>query len=113
MAIALALLFLLFSSVSYGASSVLQARAAYSTSSQGRKGIHLFISLLRKPMYLCALAFGGAAFAAQIYPLRTLPLVIVQTAQTANLAATAIIAVIVLRIHVTMHEWLTHSGNNN
>lgn len=88
---------MVLSTLCYGIAVVLQARAARSRNVGASVGPRFLIALVRRPAYLCALALNAVGFIAQVPALRTFPLFVVQTAQAANLAVAAILAIPLLR----------------
>jgi hypothetical protein len=110
MAISLTLLALLFSSLCYGTASVLQARAAEAARYSDRINPGLLFVLVRNTTYLGGLALSAVGFVAQIPALRVLPLFLVQTAQAANLAVTAIVGIPLLGLQLRARDWISIAG---
>lgn len=102
----LVLIAMLGSTLCYGTAAVLQARAVRAGHNDARLDPRFFVGLMRQPSYLLALAVSAVGFISQLPALRTFPLFVVQTAQAANLAVAAIVAIPVLNEHLRIRDWL-------
>lgn len=102
----LGLLCALFSAVCYGTAAALQAMAARAARDD-RRGVdpRLLLRMLRQWRFLGSLGLDWVGFAAQAVALRTLPLFVVQSAQAASIAVTAVCAARWFRLTLTRTEW--------
>jgi drug/metabolite transporter (DMT)-like permease len=99
------LLCALLSAVAYGVASVMQAVAAKATPDAGA-GVdpRLLLRVLRQWKFVLGLGFDVLGFVAQIAALHVLPLFVVQAAQAASLAVTAV-AARVFGVRLGAREW--------
>jgi len=104
----------LVSAACYGTGSVLQAKAATSTpGTVGTPGTpepagvdpRLLIRLLGRTPFILGMLLDVCGFAAQFVALRSVPVFLVQTAQAASLAVTALVAVPLLKVRLRPREW--------
>lgn len=100
------LLAALVSAACYGIASVLQAKAATNTPSAGRVDPRLLLRLLRRLPFVGGLLLDAGGFVAQFVALRAAPVFLVQAAQAASLAVTAMVAVPVLGVRLRVREWI-------
>jgi drug/metabolite transporter (DMT)-like permease len=100
------LLCALFAAVCYGVASVLQAVAARAARDDGG-GLdpRLLLRLLSQWRYILGTCFDVLGFVAQAAALRVLPLFVVQSAQAASIAVTAVLAARWFRIALSPVEW--------
>jgi drug/metabolite transporter (DMT)-like permease len=98
----LGLIAALVSAVCYGVASVLQAGAARGTSTAGWG----LLRMLARAAFVGGILLDVAGFAAQFVALRVAPVFLVQATQASNLAVTALVAVPVLKMRLTVGEWL-------
>jgi drug/metabolite transporter (DMT)-like permease len=96
----------LVSACCYGVASAMQAVAARATATVGT-GVdpRLLIRLLRQWRYVCGVGFDLLGFVAQATALRSLPLFVVQAAQAAGIAVTAVLAARWFRLRLSRTEW--------
>ncbi|WP_329062094.1 DMT family transporter [Amycolatopsis sp. NBC_01480] len=99
------LLCALLSAVAYGVASVMQAVAAKASPDSGA-GVdpRLLLRVLRQWKFVLGLGFDVLGFVAQIAALHVLPLFVVQAAQAASLAVTAV-AARVFGVRLGAREW--------
>ncbi|SEO76594.1 DMT family transporter [Amycolatopsis saalfeldensis] len=99
------LLCALLSAVAYGVASVMQAVAAKAAPDAGA-GVdpRLLLRVLRQWKFVLGLGFDVLGFVAQIAALHVLPLFVVQAAQAASLAVTAV-AARVFGVRLGAREW--------
>lgn len=98
----------LASACCYGVASAMQAVAARATATVGT-GVdpRLLIRLLRQWRYVCGVGFDLIGFVAQATALRSLPLFVVQAAQAAGIAVTAVLAARWFRLRLSRTEWMS------
>jgi drug/metabolite transporter (DMT)-like permease len=101
----LGLLAALASSVCYGVATVLQAVAARSAPHTADVDPRLLLRLLRRIPFLGGVLLDVGGFALQFLALRRVPVFLVQTAQAANLAVTALVAVPLLGVRLSRRDW--------
>jgi drug/metabolite transporter (DMT)-like permease len=96
----------LLSAVCYGTAAALQAVAARAARDD-RRGVdpRLLLRMLRQWRFIGSLGLDWAGFAAQAVALRVLPLFLVQSAQAASIAVTAVFAARWFRLTLTRTEW--------
>lgn len=96
----------LASACCYGVASAMQAVAARATTVSGT-GVdpRLLIRLLRQWRYVAGVGFDLLGFVAQATALRSLPLFVVQAAQAAGIAVTAVLAARWFRMRLSAVEW--------
>ncbi|MDT8912596.1 hypothetical protein [Amycolatopsis sp. PS_44_ISF1] len=99
------LLCALLSAVAYGVASVMQAVAAKAAPDAG-SGVdpRLLLQVLRQGKFVLGLGLDVVGFVAQIAALHVLPLFVVQAAQAASLAVTAV-AARVFGVRLGVREW--------
>jgi drug/metabolite transporter (DMT)-like permease len=100
------LLCALGSAVCYGVASAVQAVAARAAVDD-RPGVdpRLIIRLLRQSRYVGSLGLDTLGLVAQVVALRSLPLFVVQAAQAAAIAVTAVVAARWFRLRLSRIEW--------
>lgn len=100
------LLCALGSAVCYGVASAVQAVAARAAADD-RRGVdpRLIIRLLRQWRYIGSLGLDTLGLVAQVTALRSLPLFVVQAAQAAGVAVTAVVAARWFRLRLSRIEW--------
>jgi drug/metabolite transporter (DMT)-like permease len=103
--VVLGLLAALMSAVCYGVASVLQAVAARATARSRGVDPRLLVRLLRRGPFVGGLVLDVSGFVTQVVALRVVPVFVVQAAQAANLAVTALVAVPVLGARLRRQEW--------
>ncbi|HEX3648370.1 MAG TPA: hypothetical protein VHV49_08075 [Pseudonocardiaceae bacterium] len=96
----------LFSAVCYGTAAALQAVAARAAKDD-RPGVdpRLLLRMLRQWRFVGSLGLDWVGFAAQAVALRSLPLFVVQSAQAASIAVTAVCAARWFRLTLSRTEW--------
>ncbi len=99
------------SALCYGVATALQALGARATP-HGRTGVdpRLLVRVLGQAPFVAGIVLDLAGFLAQFWALRYLPLYLVQAAQAANLAVTAVVAVPVLGVRLTRRQWFAVLG---
>ena len=111
----------LVSAFCYGVAAVMQAMAIRSASRRparirdgspaaGRVDPGLLVRLLRQWRFLASLAIDIIGFLAQLVALRRLPLFAVQAVIASNLAVTALFAAWLMRVRLSLREWLAVTG---
>ncbi len=92
--------------LAFGIASILQAMAAAVT--VGGRGVdpRLLLRLVRRPGFLVAVALNLVGFLLHLYALRALPLFVAQAGIAANVAVTAVLAVLVLRVRLGVMGWV-------
>ncbi|HEX5114603.1 MAG TPA: hypothetical protein VFW65_05325 [Pseudonocardiaceae bacterium] len=100
------LLCALFSAVCYGTAAAMQAVAARAARDD-RHGVdpRLLIRMLRQWRFIGSLGIDWVGFVAQAVALRMLPLFLVQSAQAASIAVTAVCAARWFRLTLSRTEW--------
>ncbi len=93
------------SAICYGVASVLQAVAARRTARGGPVDPRLLLRVLAQGPFLVGIGLDLLGFACQFYALRVLPLYLVQAALAANLAVTAVVAIPVLGLRLSVLQW--------
>jgi drug/metabolite transporter (DMT)-like permease len=101
---ALGVLAALVSALCYGVASVLQAKAA--RVDRARPGSRPLVRLVVRAPFRVGMVLDAAGFAAQFTALRVAPVFLVQAAQATSLAVTAAVAVPVLKIRLSVREWI-------
>jgi drug/metabolite transporter (DMT)-like permease len=96
----------LLSALCYGVAAVLQAKAASAQPSGGHADPRLLFRLLRSAPFVGGLVLDVAGFAAQFAALRVAPVFLVQAAQAASLAVTAVVAAPLLGVRLRSREWI-------
>jgi drug/metabolite transporter (DMT)-like permease len=99
----------LASALFYGVASVLQAIGARRTPESGADPRVLLRVLMQLP-FLAGLALDGLGFAAEFFALRSMPIFAVQAALAASLAVTAVVAVPLLGLRLTVGQWAAVAG---
>lgn len=96
----------LLSAVCYGTAAALQAVAARAARDD-RRGVdpRLLLRMLHQWRFIGSLGLDWAGFAAQAVALRILPLFVVQSAQAASIAVTAVCAARWFRLTLSRTEW--------
>lgn len=96
----------LFSAVCNGTAAAMQAVAARAARDD-RRGVdpRLLLRLLRQWRFLVSLGLNWVGFATQAVALHLLPLFVVQSAQAASIAATAVCAARWFRLTLSRAEW--------
>lgn len=96
----------LFAAFCYGVASVFQAVAARSAVDDSR-GLHprLLLRLVRQWRYVASVGLDILGFVAQFAALRELPLFLVQAAQAASIAVTAVFAARWFHLALSRAEW--------
>ena len=92
--------------LAFGVASILQAMAAAVT--VGGPGVdpRLLMRLMRRPGFLVAVGLNLVGFLLHLYALRALPLFVAQAGIAANVAVTAVLAVLVLRVRLGVMGWV-------
>jgi len=108
--VSLPLLAALCSALCYGVATVLQARGARAVPHGGAVDPRLLVRVLRQGPFVAGIALDVVGAVAQFWALRYLPLFLVQAAQAANLAVTAVVAVPLLHVRLTVRQWSAVGG---
>jgi drug/metabolite transporter (DMT)-like permease len=103
------------SALCYGVAVVLQAVAVRKASQRtpqaaGRVDPGLLYRMLRQWRFVASLVMDLTGFVAQLVALQRLPLFTVQAMVAANLAVTAVLASLVMRISLSWREWAAVIG---
>jgi len=107
----------LIAAVFYGIASVMQSVAAHEASNRKPQdadagGIDpgLLPRMLRQWRFVVSLCLDALGFVAQLIALQRLPLFAVQAIVAANLAVTAVVASLVIKVRLSWREWLAVTG---
>ncbi len=107
----------LVAAVFYGIASVMQSIAAHEASNRkpqdadvGGVDPGLLPRMLRQWRFVVSLCLDTLGFVAQLIALQRLPLFAVQAIVAANLAVTAVVASLVIKVRLSWREWLAVSG---
>jgi drug/metabolite transporter (DMT)-like permease len=113
------LLAALLSATCYGVAAVMQAIAVRAASNRSAEEVGeagqgvdpgLLVRMLRQGLFLASIAIDMLGFVAQVVALRKLPLFAVQAIMASNLAVTAVFAAWIMKIRLSMREWLAVVG---
>lgn len=94
----------LLSAVCAGVATILQASVARQLPTADRLDAGLLLRLLRRWLYLTALALLVVGLLLSVFSLRTLPLYLVQSVRSSSLGVTALLSVLVLRQRLVWSE---------
>jgi drug/metabolite transporter (DMT)-like permease len=101
----------------YGIASVMQSVAAHEASNRkpadadaGGVDPGLLPRMLRQWRFVVSLCLDALGFVAQLIALQRLPLFAVQAIVAANLAVTAVVASLVIKVRLSWREWLAVIG---
>jgi drug/metabolite transporter (DMT)-like permease len=107
----------LVAAVFYGIASVMQSVAAHEASNRkpqdadaGGVDPGLLMRMLRQWRFVVSLCLDALGFVAQLIALQRLPLFAVQAIVAANLAVTAVVASLVIKVRLSWREWLAVTG---
>ena len=107
----------LIAAVFYGIASVMQSVAAHEASNRrpqdadaGGVDPGLLPRMLRQWRFVVSLCLDALGFVAQLIALQRLPLFAVQAIVAANLAVTAVVASLVIKVRLSWREWLAVTG---
>jgi drug/metabolite transporter (DMT)-like permease len=107
----------LIAAVFYGIASVMQSVAAHEASNRrpqdadaGGVDPGLLPRMLRQWRFVVSLCLDALGFVAQLIALQRLPLFAVQAIVAANLAVTAVVASMVIKVRLSWREWLAVTG---
>jgi drug/metabolite transporter (DMT)-like permease len=107
----------LVAAVFYGIASVMQSVAAHEASNRkpqdaDASGVDpgLLPRMLRQWRFVVSLCLDALGFVAQLIALQRLPLFAVQAIVAANLAVTAVVASLVIKVRLSWREWLAVTG---
>jgi drug/metabolite transporter (DMT)-like permease len=103
----------LVAALCYGVASVMQAIAVREASNRaGLTGVDpgLVPRLLHQWRFVASVAIDTLGFLAQLVALQRLPLFAVQAIVAANLAVTAVVASLVIKVRLSWREWLAVTG---
>ena len=107
----------LVAAVFYGIASVMQSIAAHEASNRkpqdadaGGVDPGLLMRMLRQWRFVVSLCLDALGFVAQLIALQRLPLFAVQAIVAANLAVTAVVASMVIKVRLSWREWLAVTG---
>src|SRR5215472_6210272 len=113
------LLAALISATCYGVAAVMQAIAVRAASNRSAEEVGeagqgvdpgLLVRMMRQGLFLASIAIDLLGFVAQLVALRKLPLFAVQAIMASNLAVTAVFAAWIMKIRLSMREWLAVVG---
>jgi len=101
----------------YGIASVMQSVAAHEASNRKPQDVDaggvdpgLLPRMLRQWRFVVSLCLDALGFVAQLIALQRLPLFAVQAIVAANLAVTAVVASLVIKVRLSWREWLAVTG---
>jgi drug/metabolite transporter (DMT)-like permease len=101
----------------YGIATVMQAVAAHEASNRSPEDANaggvdpgLLPRMLRQWRFVVSLCLDTLGFVAQLVALQRLPLFAVQAIVAANLAVTAVLASLLIKVALSWREWLAVSG---
>ncbi|HEX6498656.1 MAG TPA: hypothetical protein VF054_06440 [Micromonosporaceae bacterium] len=97
----------LVAAICTGSAAILQWIGAHRVQSYAHVDPRLLWRLLHSPHYAAGLALDGCSFGLSLVALRSLPLFAVQAIIAANLAVVATLATLVLRVRLTVREWIS------
>ena len=107
----------LIAAVFYGIASVMQSVAAHEASNRkpqdadaGGVDPGLLPRMLRQWRFVVSLCLDALGFVAQLIALQRMPLFAVQAIVAANLAVTAVVASMVIKVRLSWREWLAVTG---
>ena len=109
----------LVSALCYGIAAVMQAIAVRAASrrsaevvGEAGQGVDpgLLVRMLRQGLFLVSIAIDLVGFVAQLVALRRLPLYAVQAIMASNLAVTAVFAAWLMKMRLSLREWLAVAG---
>jgi drug/metabolite transporter (DMT)-like permease len=107
----------LIAALFYGIASVMQSVAAHEASNRepqdadaGGVDPGLLPRMLRQWRFVVSLCLDALGFVAQLIALQRLPLFAVQAIVAANLAVTAVVASMVIKVRLSLREWLAVTG---
>ena len=107
----------LVAAVFYGIASVMQSVAAHEASNRpphdadaGGVDPGLLPRMLHQWRFVLSLCLDALGFVAQLIALQRLPLFAVQAIVAANLAVTAVVASMVIKVRLSWREWLAVTG---
>lgn len=107
----------LIAALFYGIASVMQSVAAHEASNRkpqdadaGGVDPGLLPRMLRQWRFVVSLCLDALGFVAQLIALQRLPLFAVQAIVAANLAVTAVVASMVIKVRLSWREWLAVTG---
>jgi drug/metabolite transporter (DMT)-like permease len=100
------LLAALAAAVCYGVAAVLQSLGARVSPSSAATEPHRLTVVVRQLPFLAGLALDGLGFIGQFVALRKEPVFVVQAAQAASLAVTAVVAIPVLGLRLSKRHWI-------
>jgi drug/metabolite transporter (DMT)-like permease len=101
-----ALLAAVASAVFYGVAAALQSRGARAAPQAATIDPRLLVNVLRRAPFLIGIVLDIFGFAGQFYALRLLPVFMVQAAQAASLAVTAVASIPVLGASLGKRQWV-------
>jgi drug/metabolite transporter (DMT)-like permease len=112
------LLAALLSAFCYGIAAVMQAiavRGASRRTAEAGDATHrvdpgLVVRMLRQWLFLVSILIDLVGFIAQLVALRRLPIFAVQAIVAANLAVVAVFAALVMKVRLSLREWLAVAG---
>lgn len=93
--------------LAYGTASVLQARGAHSvqTHHDAAPTLRSTITAMLTASFLAGMALDAAGFIGSLVSARLIPLFLAQTIISANLAVTAVLAVVILHTRLSRRDW--------
>lgn len=96
----------LAAALAYGLATVLQAVGASRVTRADTLDVRLLLRLARSAPYLVGLLLDAAGFLLVLVALRQLPVYVVQSAVSANLAVVAVLAWLLLQVPMQVTDWL-------
>ena len=106
----LGLLATVVSALCYGCASVFQALAARAAPHTAQVDVRLMLRVAGRTTFLVGIVLDTLGFVAQFIALRYLPVFVVQAAQAASLAVTALVSVPLLKARLGAREWAAVAG---
>jgi drug/metabolite transporter (DMT)-like permease len=103
--VSVALLAALASAVFYGVAAALESRGAKAAPQSAAGDPRLLVNALRQAPFLIGIGLVVLGSVSQLVALRSLPVFVVQGAQAASLAVTAVVAIPVLGVRLTKRQW--------
>lgn len=95
----------LAAAVVFGVAAVMQATAVRRLPTTRKQSASTLLVLLRQPLFLAAVALNLVGFGLHLVAIRLVPLYLAQAGIAASLAVTALLAVVVLRERLGLHDW--------
>jgi drug/metabolite transporter (DMT)-like permease len=93
-----------------GACDVPGVRGVPSASEAAEASGRFFVQLLREPLFLAAIGLNLVGFVLHLVAIRLIPLYLAQAGISLSLAVTAVLAVLMMREHLTHRDWVAVSA---